>query len=65
MKKQKKRLIWQLYPSYLLITLISLAAVSFYASRSFHDFVMTQTAANLVATFASAMTALPAESLLF
>jgi len=48
MKKHKKRLIWQLYPSYLLITLISLAAVSFYASRSFQHFIMKQTADNLL-----------------
>lgn len=38
MKPVKKRLIWQLYPSYLLITLISLAAVSLYASNSLRDF---------------------------
>ena len=29
---KKKRLLWQLFPSYLLITLIALAAVSGFAS---------------------------------
>ena len=30
--KKKKKLIWQLYPSYLLITIISVVAVTWYAS---------------------------------
>ena len=34
----RKRLIWQLFPSYLLITLISLLAVTWYASRSWRQF---------------------------
>lgn len=45
--KKKKRLIWQLYPSYLLIILLSLVAVSWYASRSFHQFFLDQTMADL------------------
>jgi len=35
---QRKRLLWQLYPSYLLIILISLLAVSLYASQSIYHF---------------------------
>ena len=44
---RKKRLIWQLFPSYLLITLLSVLAVSWYASSSLHHFFMDQTAADL------------------
>ncbi len=46
MTKQKK-LIWQLFPSYLLITLLSVLAVSWYASSSLHHFFLDQTAADL------------------
>lgn len=45
--KKKKRLLWQLYPSYLLITLISLLAVSLFASSAFRQFFLERTAANL------------------
>ncbi len=34
----KKRLLWQLYPSYLIITILALVLVSFYASRSIRSF---------------------------
>ena len=44
-----KRLIWQLYPSYLLITLISLLAVTWYASDSLKNFFLDNTAADLQA----------------
>ncbi len=44
---RKKRLIWQLFPSYLLITVLSVLAVSWYASSSLHHFFMDQTAADL------------------
>ncbi len=44
-----KRLIWQLYPSYLLITLISLLAVTWYASDSFKQFFLDNTASDLQA----------------
>ena len=44
---RKKRLIWQLFPSYLLITLLSVLAVSWYASSSLQHFFMEQTAADL------------------
>ena len=43
----RKRLVWQLFPSYLLITLISLLAVSWYASRSWRQFYLAQTAGDL------------------
>ena len=43
----KKRLLWQLYPSYLLITLISLLAVTWYASYSFRTFYFNQSAGDL------------------
>ena len=44
---KRKKLIWQLFPSFLLITLISLLAVSWYASSSLHHFFLDQTAADL------------------
>jgi len=45
----KRRLFWQLYPSYLLITMISLMAVTWYASRSTRRFYVAQTALDLEA----------------
>ena len=45
--KKKKRLLWQLYPSYLLITLISLLAVALFASSTFREFFLERTAADL------------------
>jgi two-component system phosphate regulon sensor histidine kinase PhoR len=47
--KKKKRLIWQLFPSYLLITVISLGAITWYASNSLRDFFIEQTASDLEA----------------
>lgn len=44
---RKKRLIWQLYPSYLFITLISLVAVTWYASTALRQFFLEQTASDL------------------
>jgi len=46
---RKKRLFWHLYPSFLLITIISLAAVTWYASKSLKDFFLEQTASDLTA----------------
>ena len=46
---KRKRLLWQLYPSYLLIIIISLVAVTWYASRSLGHFFLEQTAADLEA----------------
>jgi two-component system phosphate regulon sensor histidine kinase PhoR len=45
--KKKKRLLWQLYPSYLLITLISLVAVTIYAGSSFREFYLDRIAGDL------------------
>ncbi|MEA1990974.1 MAG: ATP-binding protein [Thermodesulfobacteriota bacterium] len=44
---KKRRLLWQLYPSYLLITIISLIAVTWYASVSLKHFFLEQTASDL------------------
>lgn len=46
---RKKRLLWQLYPTYLLITLICLLAATWYASRSSRHFFLEQTATDLKA----------------
>ena len=43
----RKRLIWHLFPSYLLITLVSLLAVTWYASSSWRQFYLTETAGDL------------------
>jgi len=43
----KRRIFWQLYPSYLLITLLSLVVVTWYASRSIRHFYLEQTALDL------------------
>lgn len=45
-----KRLLWQLYPSYLLIMLISLAAIGWYASSSMKQFYYTQVTEDLKAS---------------
>jgi len=44
---RRRRLFWKLFPSYLLITLIPLVAVSWYAVRSQRDFYLEQTASEL------------------
>ena len=44
---KRKKLIWQLYPSYLLITLLSVLAVSWYASSALRHFFLEQTATDL------------------
>lgn len=44
---KRKKLIWQLFPSFLLITLLSLLAVSWYVFSSLHHFLLDQTAADL------------------
>ena len=46
--KKKKRLLRHLFPSYLLITLISLVAVTWFASSSIQHFFLEQTASNLL-----------------
>jgi two-component system phosphate regulon sensor histidine kinase PhoR len=45
----RKRLLWQLYPSYLLITIIALVAVTWYASRALKQFYVEKTASDLEA----------------
>lgn len=40
--KNRKPLIWQLYPSYLLLVLLALMATGWYASRSMHAFYLSQ-----------------------
>jgi two-component system phosphate regulon sensor histidine kinase PhoR len=45
--KKKKRLIWQIFPPFLLITFLSLVAVSWYASDSMRHFFLDQTAVDL------------------
>ncbi len=47
--KKKKRLLRHLFPSYLLITLLSLIAVTWFASRLIRNFYLEQTAADLLA----------------
>ena len=47
--KKRKRLLWRLFPSYLLITLISLLAASWYASEAMRQFFLEQTATDLKA----------------
>lgn len=45
-----KRLLWQLYPSYLLVTLISLAAIGWYALSSMQQFYYNQVKEDLKAS---------------
>ena len=45
--KKRRRLIWRLFPSYLLITLLSLLAVSWFASTYLRNFYLDQTAVDL------------------
>ena len=45
--KKSRKLIWQIFPSFLLITLLSLLAVSWYASSSMRHFFLDQTAVDL------------------
>jgi len=44
---KKRRLLWQLFPSYLLITVIALAAVSGFASNTVRKFFLERTAEDL------------------
>jgi two-component system phosphate regulon sensor histidine kinase PhoR len=47
--KGRKRLLWQLFPSYLLITLVTLLAASWYASEAMRRFFLDQTETDLKA----------------
>ncbi len=44
---RRKRLFWWLFPSYLIVIVLSLAAIAWYASSSYKRFVLDQTAADL------------------
>ncbi len=44
---RRKKLLWHLYPSYLLITLFALLAITWYSSRSLKSFYYDQAAENL------------------
>jgi two-component system phosphate regulon sensor histidine kinase PhoR len=44
----RKRLIWQLYPSFLVVTLLALAAAAAYASYAFHRFHLSQSQRELL-----------------
>ena len=46
---KKRRLLWQIFPSYLAITVISLVAVTWYSSRSLRHLYLEQAAADLKA----------------
>lgn len=46
---RKKRLLWQLYPSYLLITLATLAGLGWYASAALRTFYLNRTEDDLLA----------------
>ena len=46
---KKKRLFWQIFPSYLIIIVISLVAVTWYASQSLRHFFIKQASEDLKA----------------
>lgn len=46
---RRKRLIWQLFPAFLLVTFLSLLAVTWYGARSWRQFYLAQTAEDLAA----------------
>ena len=56
---QKKRLLWQLFPAYLAIVLVSLAAIVWYATDAMRSFYHEQMANSLHARSA-VQTAYPA-----
>lgn len=45
----KRRLLWQLYPSYLLITIAALLGVGLYTANTLHDFFLARTISELEA----------------
>jgi len=44
---RQKRLLWQLYPYYLIVIVLSLVAIGWFASHSYKQFSLRQAAANL------------------
>ena len=58
---KKDKLIWHLFPSYMLVTLLALTAITLYASRSLRDFYLDETENSLLARaqfFASKVTSM-------
>ena len=49
MVKRRRRLLWQLYPTYLLIIIISLGATTWFASRTLKQFHIQESASDLEA----------------
>jgi two-component system phosphate regulon sensor histidine kinase PhoR len=49
MSMQRKRLLWQFFPYFLIVSLLSILAASWYASRSLHRFYVERTASDLEA----------------
>jgi two-component system, OmpR family, phosphate regulon sensor histidine kinase PhoR len=47
--RKKRRLIWQLYPSYLLLILLSVSAISWYTTHSLHRFFINRIRGDLLA----------------
>lgn len=47
--RKKRRFFWQLFPSYVLITIIALVPATWYASRSLRQFFLEQTVSDLKA----------------
>jgi two-component system phosphate regulon sensor histidine kinase PhoR len=45
--KKRKPLIWHLYPPYLILVLVALLAIGWYASRSMRHFYLSQIHQNL------------------
>ncbi|MDX9755306.1 MAG: ATP-binding protein [bacterium] len=46
---RKKRLLWQIFPPFLIITLLALLAITWYATNSLRDFYFEQTKQSLIA----------------
>lgn len=45
----RRRLLWQLFPPYLIVTLLALATVGILAAQAIHDFYLTETTRDLIA----------------
>src|SRR3972149_2235497 len=46
---RRRRMIWKIFPSFLLVTIASIAAVAWYADREFRQFYLRQTVETLTA----------------
>lgn len=49
MSRRRSRLVWKLYPTYLLVIVLCVAAITVYAEGRTHDFYISQTAKDLAA----------------